>query len=163
VITPRQCTLCQKFSPPRQQFCECGYYFGPAEVEVPPEPVTVRHVEAVPVPAIEVKTFRYRRTWGTYYVDRFASTRTMDDHISQMLQQGWTLFNATTFPGQARVGDTLAANRTDRLLGLVAGGRKGSGQNHPDLPAFVGAIVYAISHPRAPASQPVLHQLWPAG
>lgn len=42
---------------------------------------------------MEVKTVTYKRKLNTYYLEGWLSNKKMDEHIAEMLQQGWTILS----------------------------------------------------------------------
>ena len=40
---------------------------------------------------MEVKTFTYKKMLNTFYLQKFLSNKKMDDHIAEMLSQGWEI------------------------------------------------------------------------
>lgn len=47
---------------------------------------------------MEIKSFTYKRLLGklstTYYLQRWLSRKRMDEHIAEMLADGWTIMSA---------------------------------------------------------------------
>ena len=46
--------------------------------------------------AMEIKTFTYEKILNTYYLRQTRSSQTMEDHIADMLQQGWEVMSGPT-------------------------------------------------------------------
>lgn len=40
---------------------------------------------------MEVKTVTYKKKLNTYYLEGWLSNQKMDEHIAEMLKQGWTI------------------------------------------------------------------------
>ena len=74
-----------------------------------------------------IKTFIYRRKGDTYYVepgsiwtrDLFASGRPMDEHVEEMLRNGWELMSSSSASGHIKAGMALMTGG----LSLLVGGR----------------------------------------
>ena len=47
---------------------------------------------------MEVKTFTYKKMLNAYYLQKLFSSQKMEDHIVEMLQQGWEILSGPT-PG----------------------------------------------------------------
>ena len=50
---------------------------------------------------MEVKTFTYKQMLNTFCLQKFLSNKKMDDHIAEMLSQGWQILAgpSSTFLG----------------------------------------------------------------
>jgi hypothetical protein len=62
---------------------------------------------------VEVKTFTYKKLLGSYYLQGLLSSKKMDDHIAEMLSQGWELLGEAGHAGDGRTFGPLV--RRDRL------------------------------------------------
>jgi hypothetical protein len=47
---------------------------------------------------MEVKTFTYEKMAGSYYLKKFFSSQRMEEHIAELLKQGWEIMTPPT-PG----------------------------------------------------------------
>lgn len=53
---------------------------------------------------MKAKSFTYRKNiFGTYYKQGLLNLQKMDDHIAQMLTDGWEVLNQTAHSGERRV------------------------------------------------------------
>jgi len=53
---------------------------------------------------MEVKSFTYRKSLlGTYYKQGLLNLQKMDDHIAEMLTDGWEVLTQTAHNGERRV------------------------------------------------------------
>jgi hypothetical protein len=48
---------------------------------------------------MQVKTFTYKKMLGTFHLQHMLSSEKMDDHIAQMLQDGWEVMSTTSLKG----------------------------------------------------------------
>jgi hypothetical protein len=46
--------------------------------------------------AMELKTFTYEKTLNAYYLRQTRGRQTLEDHIAEMLQQGWKIMSGPT-------------------------------------------------------------------
>jgi hypothetical protein len=51
---------------------------------------------------MEIKTFTYKNLAGTYYLQGWLSSQKMDDHITEMVKDGWNILNSADQPGDGR-------------------------------------------------------------
>lgn len=60
---------------------------------------------------MQVKTFTYKKKLGTFYLEKMFSNTKMDDHIAQMLQEGWEVLSTGSHKGPSKgiglPGDTM--------------------------------------------------------
>ena len=51
---------------------------------------------------MEVKTFTYKKILNTYYLQKAFSNKKMDDHIAEMVKDGWEILNSGSHKGPSR-------------------------------------------------------------
>ena len=52
---------------------------------------------------MQVKSITYEKSWyGVYYRQRLFSMQRMDDHIAELLGQGWSVLSQTSHSGPGR-------------------------------------------------------------
>ena len=49
---------------------------------------------------MQVKTFTYKKMLNTYYLQKMFSSVKMDDHITEMLKDGWEVLNSGSHKGR---------------------------------------------------------------
>jgi hypothetical protein len=52
--------------------------------------------------AMEVKTFTYKKMLNSYYLQKFISSQKMEEHIAEMLQQGWDILSGEHLMARVR-------------------------------------------------------------
>jgi hypothetical protein len=52
---------------------------------------------------MEVKSFTYKNLAGTYFRLGWIGSQKMDNHIADMLRDGWRILNSADQPGDGRV------------------------------------------------------------
>lgn len=108
-----ECPKCGLENPPRSLRCDCGYPFFAGVVLTDAE----EKAPSIGVAGnVAVKTFTYTKRFGTFMRD--GKAQTMDDHIAEMLSEGWQVLNTQGGGGHINVGRTALRAVT---LGLVFG------------------------------------------
>jgi hypothetical protein len=51
---------------------------------------------------MQVRTITYKNLAGTYYLQGWISSQRMDDHIAEMLTDGWEILNSSDQAGDGR-------------------------------------------------------------
>ena len=103
-----ECPSCSLLNPPGAETCDCGYSF------------TGRTSRPVSTGRVEVKTCTYTKRFGMFMLDAWNSKK-MDDHVAEMLQDGWELVNSGNDTGHVNVGRTVAAAALTGGLSLLFG------------------------------------------
>jgi hypothetical protein len=71
---------------------------------------------------VQVQTFTYTMRAGAHRLPGlFGSGKTMDDHVAEMMSDGWEPMNSAADAGHVRVGKTLAGMALTGGLSLFFG------------------------------------------
>jgi len=71
-------------------------------------------------PAPQVKTFTYKKMFGQFRLESDPS-KTMDEHVTEMIRDGWQLVHSGQSGGHINVGRTAAWALATGGLGLLLG------------------------------------------
>jgi hypothetical protein len=99
-----ECPRCGLINPDGAETCDCGYSFTGRP--------SFRS-------RVEVKTCTYIKQFGTF-VEKWSSKK-MDAHVSEMMQDGWELVNSANNAGHLNVGRTVVPAMLTGGLSLLLG------------------------------------------
>ncbi len=107
-----ECPQCSLINPPGAEVCDCGYRFSG-------RPTSIARTSAGP--SAEVKTFSYAKYNKQFMLEGVWSPKAMDDHVAEMLREGWQLLNSSGDSGHVNVGRTVIAAAATGGLSLLLG------------------------------------------
>ena len=112
------CPSCGLENPPSAERCDCSYEFAP-RIQITKD----GKLEAGRPggPTTETKTFTYRKAFGTYMHQEGWSSKTMDDHVSEMLSAGWEVLQSHGGGGHINVGRTALRVAALGIPALILG------------------------------------------